>query len=371
MVHVAISGVPVFVEEKKVGVLGLYQDISTTLEADRILRESEARYRSLFEDSPISLWEEDFSEVNRQIKVLEKSSGKKLEELIPNDLDIVRNLVHAIQVINVNQATVQLYRAKDKQDLLKGISKIVPDDALPVLANEFIYVAKGWRTFYNEIQQLDFEGNKLHVLLRFVVAPGFEENWGKVFISVLDITDRKSYEHQLEYLSTHDQLTGLANRALLFIQLKNAIARAHRENATAAVLFLDLDGFKKINDQFGHEVGNQVLVEVSQRLRTTLRETDTIARMGGDEFVVIIENLKEYDTIHQVAEKILDAIAAPILLGNISCHVTTSIGISLYPDDGLHPDQLVQQADLAMYQSKQLGKNMVTLFRHQVDSQNI
>lgn len=368
MVHVAISAVPVIVEKNKVGVLGLYQDISATLEADRVIRESEARYRSLFEDSPISLWEEDYSEVKRQIKVLEQSSGKQLEELVRNDYDIVRNLVQAIRIVNVNQATVQLFRAKDKQNLLLGINRIIPDRALPVLANEFICVSKGSLTFFNEVEQLDFEGNTIHVMLRFSVAPGFEDSWSKVFVSVQDITDRKNYEQKLEYLSTHDQLTGLANRALLYIQLKNAIARSHRENVSSAVLFLDLDGFKGINDQYGHEVGNQVLVEVSQRLQGTLRETDTIARMGGDEFVVIIENLKEEDTVLSVAEKVLEAIAAPFVFGEISCGVTASIGISLYPEDGLNPDQLVQQADMAMYQSKQMGKNMVSLFRQQADS---
>ena len=367
MVQVAINAVPVIVDRNKVGVLGLYQDISASLQTEQILRESEARYRSLFEDSPISLWEEDFSEVKRQIKMLEQASGKNLEELIRYNPEIVRDLISAIKIINLNQGTVELFKAKDKEDLLSGLNRIIPESGFSKVAQEFISLSQGLTKFYNEAEQVDFFGNPLHVMLRFTIAPGFEDTWGKMFVSVLDITEQKNYEKKLEYLSAHDQLTGLANRVLLFSQLKNSLARAHRENQCVAVMFMDLDGFKEINDQFGHEVGNQVLIEVANRLRDTLRESDTIARVGGDEFVIVLENVKDEQAVLHVAEKILRNISKTFQIEKIQCSITTSIGISLFPEMGSNPDQLVQQCDIAMYESKQNGKNSISVFKSDVE----
>ncbi|PKO12495.1 MAG: hypothetical protein CVU39_23705 [Chloroflexi bacterium HGW-Chloroflexi-10] len=362
MVHVSISGVPVIVNKKKLGVLGIYQDISARIEAEQFLRESEIRYRSLFEDSPISLWEEDFSRVKIMIDIIKKRRIPDYKAYFTSHLDEVKDLLQLIRIINVNQATLKLFGALDKTDLISGLCEIIPEDSLPIIAMEFAALAQGETSFISEIDQKNFQGETLHVILRLSIAPGSEDTWEKVFVSIIDITERKMNESFLEYLSHHDQLTGLANRALLFDRLSQAIARARRNQNEMAVFFIDLDGFKQINDRFGHAVGDQLLMLAARRLQQGLRDSDTVARVGGDEFVLALENFTDRDAITPIAEKFLETIAKPYQIQGNICHITASIGIAIYPLDGNDPEQLITNADTAMYRSKQWGKNQVRHF---------
>ncbi len=316
MVHVSISGVPVVVENRKVGVLGLYQDISASIEADKILRESEVRYRSLFEDFPISLWEEDFSFVKEQIDDLKSNQVTDFEEYFQAHPEKVREFLGLIKVVNINQATISLFKARDKEDLLSGLERIIPNKSLPVIAAEFTSLANGYTNFISEIDQENFHRDILHVILRFNVAPGYESSWGKVFVSIQDITSRKINESKLEYLSTHDQLTSLINRSLLIDRLQQGLARAYRNKSILAAFFIDLDGFKSINDNFGHDIGDKLLIKVSKRLLNELRVTDTVARVGGDEFVIVLENVNQVESVHFLAKKLLGIISAPYQIDN-------------------------------------------------------
>ncbi len=171
------------------------------------------------------------------------------------------------------------------------------------------------------------------------------------------LTRLKRTNEQITHLAYHDILTGLPNRILFYDRLNQAITKAHRDKELVAVLFLDLDGFKIINDTFGHDVGDALLHETAKRILACVRDSDTAARMGGDEFTVILCNVRTPNSIIRVAKKIVESIAQPFVLNGKNCTVSISIGIALYPDNGKTAMELVKIADAAMYLAKHSGKN--------------
>lgn len=172
-----------------------------------------------------------------------------------------------------------------------------------------------------------------------------------------DITERMRAQEQLQYLAYHDVLTDLPNRTLFMDRLSQAITHAAREGRLLALLFMDLDNFKVINDSLGHPAGDQLLQELAKRLRSGLREGDTVARLSGDEFAVLLEDLASAEDVAPIARKILDHICAPFMTEGRELIATTSIGIALFPDDGTEPAVLLKNADIAMYRAKDKGRN--------------
>lgn len=180
---------------------------------------------------------------------------------------------------------------------------------------------------------------------------------GLVYAAAHDITGRREAERHLHELAYHDRLTGLPNRTLFFDRLSQALSGAKRNHKPLGILFMDLDGFKKVNDEHGHDAGDTVLKTVAERLVETVRATDTVARMGGDEFVIILHELEGRDGAVAVARKILAAVTPDIPLSEtLTCSVGASIGISLYPEHGADMDSLLMAADMAMYLSKKKGR---------------
>lgn len=171
---------------------------------------------------------------------------------------------------------------------------------------------------------------------------------GRALLAVQDISERE----QLTYLAQHDSLAGLPNRHLFRDRLRQATARAKREQRRVAVMFLDLDRFKQVNDTLGHAAGDVLLRLVSERWAACLRKTDTVARVGGDEFAVIVEGFQTRDQVTRVAEKLLVSLEAPLVLDGTLASVGVSIGIALHPEDGEAEEALLQRADTAMYQAK-------------------
>jgi diguanylate cyclase (GGDEF)-like protein len=168
---------------------------------------------------------------------------------------------------------------------------------------------------------------------------------------------RRQAEDRVHHLAHYDELTGLPNRSMFTQRLSHALIQARRNDKPLAILFIDLDRFKNINDTLGHEAGDRVLMEVAQRLQGCLREGDTVGRLGGDEFVVLIEELPEPMHVAAVAQKILAAVVKPFIAGAQEFHITASIGISTYPDDSEDMQGLLKSADIAMYRAKEQGKN--------------
>jgi len=177
------------------------------------------------------------------------------------------------------------------------------------------------------------------------------------------ITERATLQAELEAaqkameelrgLAYHDGLTGLPNRSLLYDRLGVAITHSYRQASHLALLFLDLDGFKNVNDSFGHATADRLLVELAIRLRSSVRAGDTVARFGGDEFVVLLDSVTGVEDATRVAAKVLDAVRAPFRLDGHEVWATASVGVSVYPDDGTSPDELLRSADAAMYRDKQ------------------
>jgi diguanylate cyclase (GGDEF)-like protein/PAS domain S-box-containing protein len=172
-----------------------------------------------------------------------------------------------------------------------------------------------------------------------------------------DITERRRAEERIETLAFYDALTSLPNRSMFQQRMQHALALARRHQTRLAILFIDLDRFKNINDAMGHEAGDRLLAEVAARLRRCLRDCDTVSRLGGDEFVVLVETLAEPSDAGKIARKILSEIAEPIVLSGHEYQVTASIGISVFPGDGQDQETLMKHADIAMYVAKEQGKN--------------
>ena len=179
---------------------------------------------------------------------------------------------------------------------------------------------------------------------------------GSIFVFI-DISARKERESRIQHLADHDALTGLLNRRLLEDRLAQALTLARRNESMVAVMLIDLDGFKVVNDQYGHLMGDHVLRTVAKRLKDGVRESDTIARLGGDEFVVLLAGQRSAEDSVVVAEKILGALADPIAAGGRKFEIGASIGMSIFPRDGGSPEQLLRHADAAMYRVKEAGKN--------------
>ena len=184
----------------------------------------------------------------------------------------------------------------------------------------------------------------------------------EILVWVQDITERKQMEDTIRQMAYYDSLTGLPNRNLLNDRLAVALANASRNNHKVAILFLDLDHFKTINDSLGHEAGDQLLQQVSLRIKEVLRKQDTIARMGGDEFIILIPGLTDTDHTARLAEKILDAVTPVLKIGDNELYIGCSIGISIFPDDGMEIKTLLKNSDLAMYRAKEKGRNTFQLY---------
>ncbi|NJM11793.1 MAG: EAL domain-containing protein [Synechococcaceae cyanobacterium SM1_2_3] len=184
-----------------------------------------------------------------------------------------------------------------------------------------------------------------------------------------DITASKQSEQRLQQMAYHDALTRLPNRILLFDRLQNAIARTDRRHTLLAVCYLDLDGFKPVNDLLGHTAGDQLLIRVAERLRHCTRESDTVARLGGDEFVVLFADLTRIEECHNSLDRLLRVLAEPYTVGDQRFEVAASIGVTLYPPDGSDADTLLRHADQAMYLAKQSGGNRYILFDAEQDRQ--
>ncbi|WP_438971774.1 putative bifunctional diguanylate cyclase/phosphodiesterase [Methylophaga sp.] len=182
-----------------------------------------------------------------------------------------------------------------------------------------------------------------------------------------EVTQMKKNQEQLEHIAHFDLLTSLPNRTVLEDRLNQAIAQCRRKKLTLAVAFLDLDGFKWVNDTFGHEVGDELLIAVSHKMKEVLREGDTLARIGGDEFVAVLVDLDKVEDCQPVLERLLAATADPVTVDEKILKVSSSIGVTLYPDDDVDADHLIRHADQAMYIAKQAGKNRYHLFNTEQD----
>ena len=194
----------------------------------------------------------------------------------------------------------------------------------------------------------------------------------RLFTGILrDISERKENEDRIKRLAHHDSLTGLPNRNLLNDRISHALARVRRHGGRMAVLYVDLDKFKPINDTLGHEAGDSVLCEVSRRLSTCIRSSDTVSRVGGDEFVVVVEEIGRPGEAAMVARKIIASLAKPVVYREHDCQIGASIGIAIFPDDGASMEDVCKAADVAMYRVKHAGRNGYCFYSQDIPQDEI
>jgi len=353
LVDVEIVGIPVSVGGKNIGILGLYHDISDRKRVQQALMESEARFKSLFNESPISLWEEDFSEVKR---ILEKIGDKEqiIEEL-NKDYTLVMECTRAVKILNINQATVDLYNAKSKDELIQGLAEILVIESMEEFKQELIALLNGETSYECEIYQKKLTGELIYGWLRLSVPPGYEDSWARVQISIVDITDRKEAEEKLRFISFHDALTGLYNRDYF----EEEIARLEGgRQYPVSIISCDLDGLKQINDQFGHSAGDRALKGAAKVLGLhTFRKEDVVARIGGDEFIVILPRV-DLDLNSSILERIENGVTQ-FNNSNLDDDLYRPISISMgyaVVHEGNSLEDGYKSADKAMYLEKNKKK---------------
>ncbi|MBX3674128.1 MAG: PAS domain S-box protein [Burkholderiales bacterium] len=315
------------------GLIGTVTDVTAYKETERALEASEARFRVLTESGLdlISVLSEDGT-ILYQSPALRNLLGYEPAETVGRN---VFDLVHREDADQARQAFRRILETRHFREPL-----------------EFrIRNREGaWRTFES-------------LGTNCVDNPHIR---GVVFNS-RDVTDRKAIQQRIQHLAYHDNLTGLPNRGLLQDRLAHSIARADRTGRKVAVLFIDLDNFKNINDTLGHDVGDELLRQVARRLGECVRAGDTIARQGGDEFIVLLDNLEDGRGASVVAQKILNSLRAAFPLGGTEQHVSGSVGIAVYPEDGKDAQTLMKNADTAMFHGKGIGKNTYQYFTAQMN----
>ncbi len=315
------------------GLIGIITDVTRYKETERALEASEARFRVLTESS-LDL----ISVVDEEGKILYQSPA-------------LRHLLGYDPAETVGKAVGDFVHRDDLDHVRTALRRII-DGRQSIEPVEFrIRHRDGmWRTF-ESLGTNCLANPHIH---------------GVVFNS-RDVTDRKVIQQRIQHLAYHDNLTGLPNRSLLQDRLAHSIARAERGNRKVAVLFIDLDNFKNINDTLGHDVGDELLRQVSRRLSECVRLEDTIARQGGDEFIVLLDSLEDSRGASIVAQKVLNSLRQAFTLSGTEQHVSGSVGIALYPEDGRDAQTLMKNADTAMFHGKGQGKNTYQYFTAQMN----
>jgi diguanylate cyclase (GGDEF)-like protein len=246
------------------------------------------------------------------------------------------------------------------------ITDLVDDRDQPTL-NEAVEAVRRGESSSAQIRIRGTTGNQRWVSWSAVPVRKEPGPFAGAFVSITDITPIKDAEEMLTLQVTHDALTGLPNRRMLWDRLATAIARLNRVDGSLAVLFLDLDGFKPVNDHFGHAAGDELLNVVASRLLHTVRADDTVTRLGGDEFVVLLERVPDREHAVMIADKIVEAVNAPAVLAQGEVRVSVSIGIAVSTDPYVGPDKLLREADRAMYAAKGAGRGLVRVADDPID----
>jgi len=310
----------------EVGAVLIVRDISERKEAEEILRASERRYRDLFE---------------RNLAGVFRTSPEG-------------------RILNCNDAFARIFGYANREELLEqNVTDFYEDPAVrDTLLSEL--QTTGFLT-NRELCLTRADGKRVWVLENMSLIETGKDFPPVIEGTMVDITDLKIAHEKIEHQAFHDVLTGLPNRKLFADRLSVAVVHAHRSSKPVAVLFIDVDRFKVINDTHGHDAGDDVLLTVADRLRSGLRAGDTVARIGGDEFAVLVTELRDSDDAARIAEKLLHAMVQPMEGDGRTFHVSASIGIAVCPHDGEDAESLLKNADGAMYKAKEAGRNTYQL----------
>ncbi|CAL61271.1 conserved hypothetical protein; putative PAS/PAC, EAL, GGDEF domains [Herminiimonas arsenicoxydans] len=318
-------------DNKKWGVLeGFIQDITERKQADEALREAERRYRSIFENAIEGIYQ---STPSNGYLAVNPALARMYGYDTPQDLiSMLRDIEHQLYVDP--QRRIEFMRQMAENGIVTNFeSRIYKSNG------DIIWISENARAVHTSTGELlFFEG------------------------TVEAITERKLHEAEIQFQATHDALTGLPNRTLLYDRMQQAVLHSARYGNLTAIAFLDLDQFKFINDSLGHQVGDELLKITAQRLTSCLRESDTVARQGGDEFVLLLTSQPSEESITHTMQRVLHEVAQPWMANGLEFRITCSVGVTLCPDDGRDAETLLKNADSAMYKAKELGRNNFQYF---------
>ena len=314
----------------------------------------------------------ELTKLHRRISELEiletnhKKTKQKLNQMLKeweatfnSMIDLVSVQDKGAKVVKVNKAYVDVLRIKPEEIIGKRCYELFPgakNSRLICPHKKVLRTKKSAVTRFFEPQLgIYFEASTSPILNQK------SEVIGTVCV-VKDITERQKKEEQLYYMATHDGPTGLPNRSLFNDHLLLALHRAHRNHQKLAIMLIDMDRFKDVNDTLGHKVGDKLLRAIADRFKSCLRKSDIIARMGGDEFLLFLSPINQTEDAYTAAQKILTASQKPFVVDGREITITPSIGIAIYPTNGKDIDSLVKNADIAMYNAKEKGRNRYQLY---------
>jgi len=307
------------------GYIGLSEDITERKKAQEALRESEAGLAAAQRIAHIGNWERNL--VTNEIHWSDETY--RIFGLVPQQPHISF------------QTFLNLIHPDDRQSVMANVSKATDEK-------------QHYSTEYRLIRP---DGTERIVQAQAEIVPGNDGKPDRIIGTIQDITEQRQTQERLNYLAHYDTLTGLPNRVLLQDRLSQAMVEADRRDRLVALMFLDLDRFKIINDTLGHDVGDALLKSVAERLKSCVRAGDTISRLGGDEFTVVLANVAHVDDVAHVAQKIIESFVSPFHIDGRELFVSPSMGITLYPFDDNDIESLLRNADAAMYHAKELGRN--------------
>lgn len=315
--------------------MALINDVTTRTRIERRLVQSEKRLERVQEIGGVGVFEIDLRTGERYWSTeLRRQFGMRASDPLPTTKDFDFNIVHP-----------------DDRDIIKRAYERALEQRQTCRVDHRV-VQPGGTIVWLQLQA-DIDYDEAGIPLRAIGT-------------TVDITDRKTAEQRLGFLAHYDPLTGLANRAHAINHLQDALRTSRRTNTSPALIFLDLDHFKTVNDSLGHDVGDQLLIEVARRLNAATRENDCVARMGGDEFVIIISEGNSPYGAENVARRILSVLEDPIKAAGRDIFVTCSIGIAYRPPEGIEVEALLSRADMAMYQAKRAGRNRFCVYRDEM-----
>ncbi len=313
-------------------------------------------------------------ELTQKNLALDKSEERyDLAMSVANDGLFDWNMVSNEVIFDDRYYTMAGYKPKVfPQSYEQWQQRLHPEDRERVLLNVQDYIAGNADKYDTEFRFLCKDGHYMWIRARGGIVAYDKDGRPTRFVGThADITDRKKVEEQIIIHAHYDSLTGLPNRFLSLDRLDLLIKKAKRNQYKVAVLFLDLDDFKKINDSLGHDVGDKVLIEAASRLNSIIRHQDTVGRLGGDEFILLLDGLDDMTDAEPVAEKLIKIFQDPFTIDNRDLILTASLGIAIYPEDGLSSAQLLRHADVAMYNAKSLGRNTYSYFTEQLNQKVI